>query len=74
MAAAPPPVAPRPVDYVCNMCGGNTVTRDAWAEWDAAAQEWTLGAVYDYAFCHDCQEETRLVEVMLESDAPRGGD
>lgn len=22
------------VSFVCNMCGGKTVTRDAWAEWD----------------------------------------
>lgn len=24
--------------YVCNMCGGNTVTRDAWGEWDVDEQ------------------------------------
>ncbi len=53
------------VTYVCNMCGGNTVTRDAWAEWNVEQQEWVLGAAYDYAFCHDCQQETRLVEVQL---------
>jgi hypothetical protein len=56
------------VAYVCNMCGGSSVTRDAWAEWDVAAQEWGLGAAYDYAFCHDCQEETRLVEVELGAE------
>lgn len=59
-----------PVDYVCRTCGGNTVTRDAWAEWDSEAQDWTLGAVYDFAFCHDCQAGTNLVEVYLESGAP----
>jgi hypothetical protein len=53
------------VDYICNQCGGNSVTRDAWAEWDAEEQDWVLGAVYDYAFCHDCQEETRLEEVQV---------
>lgn len=52
--------------YLCNKCGGSTVTRDAWAEWNVEEQEWQLGAAYDYAFCHDCQEETRLVEVELE--------
>ncbi len=56
------------VAYVCNMCGGNVVTRDAWAEWDVAGQEWVLGAAYDYAFCHECQEETRLVEVELGAE------
>lgn len=57
------------VDYVCNMCGGNTVTRDAWAAWDVEAQEWVLGAAYDYAYCHDCDEETRLIEVELAAPA-----
>lgn len=57
------------VDYVCEMCGGNTVTRDAWAEWDAAEQDWVLGAAYDYAFCHDCQRKTHLVEVELAPEA-----
>ena len=54
------------VTYVCNMCGGNTVTRDAWAEWDVDEQDWVLGAAFDYAYCHDCQEETRLEEVEVE--------
>lgn len=59
------------VDYVCRICGGTTVTLDAWAEWDVEAQEWVLGATYDYSFCHDCQEETHLeeVELMPEADA-----
>ena len=54
-------------DYLCKICGGKKVTRDAWAEWDVAEQDWVLGAAYDYAFCHDCQEETNLVEVELAS-------
>jgi hypothetical protein len=57
------------VTFVCNMCGGDTVTRDAWAEWDVEAQEWVLGAAYDYAFCHDCEGETKLVEVEFASPA-----
>ena len=57
------------ITYVCETCGGNTVTRDAWAEWNVAEQDWVLGAAYDYAFCHDCQEETHLVEVELAFDA-----
>ena len=50
---------------VCNICDGNTVSCDAWAECDVVAQEWVLGAAFDYAFCHDCEKETRLVEVEL---------
>jgi len=75
VAAAPPAAcAPQRIDYVCNMCGGTTVTRDAWAEWDAGEQEWGLGAAYDYAFCHDCEQETNLVEVDLDTRQPTGDE
>ena len=60
------------VDYVCSLCGGNSVTRDAWADWDAAAQDWALGAVFDYAFCHDCETDTNLVEVNLAKGETTG--
>lgn len=61
------------VDYVCRTCGGSKVTRDAWADWDSKAQRWKLGAAFDFAYCHDCEEETKLVEVDLETRAPTGG-
>ena len=61
-----------PVDYVCRTCGGRCVTRDAWADWDLKAQRWKLGAAFDFAFCHDCEEETRLAEVALEARGPAG--
>lgn len=54
------------VTYVCETCGSDHVTRDAWAEWDAGTQKWMLGAAYDYAFCHRCQNETHLEEVALK--------
>lgn len=49
------------VQKVCETCGSELVTRDAWAEWDADAQRWTLGAIYDYAYCPACDAETRIV-------------
>jgi hypothetical protein len=61
------------VDYVCSLFGGNNVTGDAWAEWDGEAQHWVLGAAFDYAFCHDCEGETNLVEVDLTTREPTGG-
>jgi hypothetical protein len=61
------------VDYVCSLCGGNTVTRDAWAEWDREEQDWVLGSAFDYAFCHTCEGETNLVEVDLATREPTGG-
>ena len=53
------------VTYICKTCGSDLVTRDAWAEWDVEEQEWTLGAAFDYAFCHKCETETHLLEVEL---------
>ncbi|MDB5576149.1 MAG: hypothetical protein JWR80_1325 [Bradyrhizobium sp.] len=50
------------ITYVCEICESKLVTRDAWAEWNEGNQEWVLGAAFDYAYCHDCEEETRIVE------------
>lgn len=50
-----------------------TVTRDAWAAWDGEEQDWVLGAAFDYAYCHDCDGETHLVEVDLETREPTVG-
>ncbi|MDG2535672.1 hypothetical protein P6144_18570 [Sphingomonas sp. HITSZ_GF] len=52
--------APR-VEHACERCGGIAVTRDAWAEWDVSAQAWILSETFDFAFCHQCHRETRLV-------------
>ena len=57
-----------PVTYVCEKCGSKTVSRDAWAEWNEKEQDWVLGAAYDYAFCHDCEEETNLDELELTDE------
>lgn len=51
--------------YLCERCGSDLVTLDAWAEWNIEQQEWVLGATYDHTFCHKCDAETRLVEVEL---------
>jgi alpha-D-ribose 1-methylphosphonate 5-phosphate C-P lyase len=51
------------VRMVCETCGSEHVTRDAWAQWDAGAQQWVLGAVYDYAFCHACRKRTHIEDV-----------
>lgn len=50
---------------VCNVCGSDDVSRDAWAAWDARMQEWVLRCAFDDAFCHRCECEVRLLEVEL---------
>lgn len=55
------------IDIVCGTCGGNNVSRDAWADWDIGKQEWVLGAVFDYGHCQDCEGESSLEEVEIEA-------
>ena len=55
------------IQIVCGTCGSTLVSRDAWADWNAKTQEWVLGAVFDYGHCHDCEGESRLEELSLES-------
>jgi hypothetical protein len=50
---------------VCNRCGSDEVSRDAWADWDTKSQQWALGPVFDYAHCHKCGGETSFIEVEL---------
>lgn len=56
------------IDIICGTCACRNVSRDAWADWDTAAQEWVLGAVFDYGHCHDCDGESRLEEVELKPE------
>jgi hypothetical protein len=55
------------VEYVCDICGSDQVSRDAWADWDTATQQWTLGAVFDYAHCHRCEKKTHLTKRPAEA-------
>ncbi|WP_416462534.1 hypothetical protein [Sphingomonas sp. VDB2] len=66
-APAPPPHTSRHHSYICNVCGSDHVTRDAWAAWDMAAQHWVLEVVFDQCWCHRCMSATRLDRVVLTS-------
>jgi hypothetical protein len=35
------------VTYLCERCGSDLVTLDAWAEWNVEQQQWVFGATYD---------------------------
>jgi hypothetical protein len=54
-----------PVTYVCSTCGGDDVSRDAWADWSVPEQQWVLRTAFDDAHCHRCECETRLITVEL---------
>lgn len=53
------------ITFLCEKCGSDLVTRDAWAEWNVEQQDWVLGDAFDYTFCHKCEAETNMVEVEL---------
>ncbi|UZK64867.1 hypothetical protein [Sphingomonas sp. M1-B02] len=63
MAEARPPR----VEHACEQCGGVAVTRDAWAEWSVEQQAWVLSETFDFAFCHQCHRETKLIERATQS-------
>jgi hypothetical protein len=54
------------IRIVCGTCGSEDVSRDAWGDWDVRTQTWVLRTVFDYAHCHACDGETRLVEVAMK--------
>ena len=50
---------------ICTECGSEAVLADAWAEWDAEAQQWVLNNTFDHKFCAACDGEcgVKWVEV-----------
>jgi hypothetical protein len=54
-----------PIAIACSICGSTAVSRDAWARWDVGSQTWMLQHVFDYAYCHACDDETSLTEQPL---------
>ena len=55
----------RSIAIQCEQCGSADVMRDAWARWDPATQAWTLGTVFDAAFCNACEADATLVKAPL---------
>lgn len=53
------------VDYKCAKCGSDEVMWDAWAEWDAEAQQMVLRSVMDQAYCEKCEGECNTKEIKL---------
>lgn len=42
------------VNYQCQRCGSTEILKDAYAAWDATAQEWVLHSTYDDTVCEHC--------------------
>ena len=58
------------VRMICKTCGSDNIMHDAWAVWNAAAQEWQIGAVFDYMHCDRCEGETTIIEAPLGLQNP----
>jgi len=56
----------------CANCGSSEVRKDAWAAWDLNTQQWDLAAIYDHAYCLDCDARTTIVEEQV-GDTPIPG-
>jgi hypothetical protein len=56
------------ISIICSSCGSKNVMRDAWAEWDEDAQDWTLHSTLDQGYCEDCEGEAHLDEAPLAKE------
>ena len=58
-------------EWVCAVCGSNSVTCSGNLHWDYALQQWVFdGDPLDDDFCADCEDETTLIQKFDEdSDA-----
>lgn len=43
--------------------------REAWAEWNVAAQDWVMAQMFDFAFCLNCHRSTRIVARVIDEPA-----
>ena len=51
----------------CKTCGATNVVVDAWAAWNPEAGLFELENTFDYAHCHKCEGETKLVWSDVET-------
>ena len=51
---------------MCEHCHSDEVLQDAWAEWDAENQIWSLHSTFDDYFCVQCDGPTKIIEIEKE--------
>lgn len=54
--------------FICCHCKRDNVTLDANAEFNTDTQRWDLASTFQQAFCHDCDGETSLKKVTIETE------
>jgi hypothetical protein len=56
---------------VCSACDSSDVRADAYAEWDADAQDWSLVCTFDNTDCEHCGGECSVQWVNVDSPQAR---
>jgi hypothetical protein len=56
---------------ICTECGSADVRADAYAEWDAENQCWSLVTTFDNTDCENCGGECSIEWVNLDSEKGR---
>lgn len=69
MTNKPAPAAACQIEIACEHCGHLGVMREAWAEWNVAAQHWVMAQMFDFAFCLNCHRSTRIVARVIDEPA-----
>lgn len=64
------------IQMKCPECGSTNITKDALAQWDETAQDWTLAGVYDCETCQDCEAERDELALRVDTEAatPNGDE
>lgn len=48
---------------VCSSCQSENVVADAYVSWNDEIQKWEVEAVFDDAYCEDCEGETHIEDI-----------
>ena len=57
----------QPMKYVCERCGSDNVSSEAYVNWNTRTQSWVFDVHIDEGtdWCNDCEEETTLDYVPI---------
>jgi hypothetical protein len=59
---------------IFSRCGSDKVTSDAIARWNVGRQAWEIAALLDNSDCEVCEDDTRLIDVKLDSGFRRNDE
>lgn len=49
---------------ICQYCGSDQISADAYAKWDYQNQEWILSSVYENGYCTSCETDISDIEMQ----------